>query len=145
MELCAHGSDPALAESYGILEKKGGAAGAKQTEQHEANVQIDGITAPADENHGNAEGAESGGAEIHIEGSASEGAENAGAAVPESVSGGSTVALPGSLQDGAAGTVLPEEAGVNLPEAAEAGEAGVNLPEAAEAGVNLPEGGAAGE
>lgn len=108
-------SDPALAESYGILEKKGGSAGAKQTEQHEANVQIDDITVPADENHENgeggeggegaegAEGAESEGTEIHIEGSASGEAENAGAAVPESGSGGSTVALPGSPQDGAAG------------------------------------------
>ena len=99
-------SDPALAESYGILEKKGGSAGAKQTEQHEANVQIDGITVPADENHENGEGgegAESEGTEIHIEGSASGEAENAGAVVPESGSGGSTVALPGSPQDGAAG------------------------------------------
>lgn len=137
-------SDPALAESYGILEKKGGSAGAKQTEQHEANVQIDGVTDPVGENHGNEEGSESGGAEIHIEGSASGEAESAGTAVPESESGGSTVALPGSPQDGAAGTVLPDEAGAELS-GNDALGAGAELPEAAEAGVNLPEDGAAGE
>lgn len=80
-------SDPALAESYGILEKKGGSTGAKQGEQHEANVQIDGISAP--------DGAP-GETQISIEGG-EENAEGAGEGAGESVEGGeASVSIEGT-------------------------------------------------
>lgn len=112
-------SDPLLAESYGILEKKGGSAGTGQAEQHEANVQIDGIPSAGNESQTsleeNTEGTEVAqdegngggtvdGAMIHIEGSASaENGENAAGAVPESAAGENSTVLPEGALEGATG------------------------------------------
>lgn len=118
-------SDSALAESYGILEKKGGSAGAKPTEQHEANVQIDGIPTPGSENGETSQGdaqntgenqdaENSGGGTvgdgmIHIEGiNGAEGAENAGTGTSEGGAGGSHVSLQGGSEEVNAGVPGPD-------------------------------------
>lgn len=158
-------SDPALAESYGILEKRGGSAGAGQAEQHEANVQIDGMPAPGSEsldgNGGNPEGGQDDGSSgtgtigdgmIHIEGSSgAAGGENAGSGTAESGSRDSIVSLPGSAEGGASDGSLPAEGGGAVPANGEAGgaasaggEAGGAAPAGGEAGGAAPAGGEAG-
>ena len=112
-------SDPLLAESYGILEKKGGSAGTGQAEQHEANVQIDGIPSAGNESQtsqeentedtGVAQDEGNGGgtvddAMIHIEGSAgAEDGESAAGTVPESVAGENSTVPPEGALEGATG------------------------------------------
>lgn len=130
-------SDPALAESYGILEKKGGSAGAGQTEQHEANVQIDGVSAPGSEsgeslegNGENPEGGQDTGSSgtgtvgdgmIHIEGNA--GLEGKAA---EGGTGDSNVSLPGSTGSQGGAPVNSEAAGAVPAGGEAAGAASAN-------------------
>lgn len=123
-------SDPSLAEGYGILEKKGGSAGANQQEaQHEANVQIDGISVPAEETEESPsaseepDGSGTGTAEagmIHIEGSSisPESAEGASEEVP-GTAGDSSVSLPEN--SGAAEAAAGSDEAVPVQDGAAAG------------------------